>query len=67
MSVPLIHKRKGRLPKPANDNEPQAGTLRSEVLIPADLPVTLVEIEVFAVLIDDLTAFAANDNEEVPE
>ena len=67
MSVPLIHKRKGRLPKPANDNEPQTSPLRSEVLIPADLPITLVEIEVFAVLIDDLTALAANDNEEVTE
>lgn len=66
-SVPFIHKRKRRLLKPANDNEPQPGSLRSEVLIPADLPITQIEIEVFTVLIDDLTALAANDNEEVPE
>jgi len=67
VSVPLVSKLKGRLPKPANDNESPTGALRSEVLIPADLPITRIEIEVFAALIDDLIALAANDNEEVPE
>jgi hypothetical protein len=67
VSDPLIHKRTKRLPKPANDNAPRTGALRSEVLIPADLPITQAEIEVFAALMDDLAALAANDNEEVPE
>ena len=54
------------LPTPANDDR-RAGGLRAKVLIPRDLPVTQVEIEVFALLLDDLAGLAANDNEEPPE
>lgn len=50
------------LPTPANDND-EVGKLRAKVLIPKDLPVTQVEIEVFALLLDDLAGLAANDNE----
>jgi len=37
------------------------------VLIPKDLPITQTEIEVFALLLDDLAGLAANDNEVQPE
>jgi hypothetical protein len=48
-----------RPPRPANDNE--APTLsRVDVLIPRDLPIQQVEIEVFAELLDSLVP--ANDN-----
>ena len=35
--------------------------------IPKDLPITQMEIEVFALLLDDLAGLAANDNEVQPE
>jgi hypothetical protein len=54
------------LPKPANDNGPPR-RLRAKVLIPKDLPITQAEIEVFALLLDDLAGLAANDNGEQPE
>ena len=54
------------LPKPANDNG-AARRMRAKVRIPKDLPVTQTEIEVFALLLDDVTALAANDNEEPPK
>jgi len=54
------------LPEPANDNG-TARRIRAKVLIPQDLPVTQTEIEVFALLLDDLTSLAANDNEEQPK
>ena len=54
------------LPKPANDNGPHR-RLRARVLIPKDLPITQTEIEVFALLLDDLAGLAANDNEVQPE
>ena len=54
------------LPSPANDNA-DIGKLRAKVLIPKNLPVTQVEIEVFALLLDDLADLAANDNQEQPE
>ena len=54
------------LPKPANDNGPPR-RLRAKVLIPKDLPITQMEIEVFALLLDDLSSLAANDNEVEPE
>jgi hypothetical protein len=41
--------------------------MRVKVLIPKDLPVTQAEIELFALLVDDLMALAANDNEEPPK
>jgi hypothetical protein len=63
----LVPPRKRAIPysKPANDNG-MARRLRAKVLIPSDLPVTQTEIEVFALLLDDLKDLAANDNEEVP-
>lgn len=54
------------LPTPANDDG-DTGKLRAKVLIPKDLPVMQVEIEVFALLLDDLAGLAANDNEVPPE
>ena len=48
---------------PANDNEATPKPLRAEVRIPQDLPIQLVEIEVFAELLDSLP-LAANDNNE---
>jgi hypothetical protein len=63
MTGPVI-RRSLSPPKPANDNKPQLADLCSEVLIPADLPITQVEIEVFAALLDDWSGIAANDNEE---
>ena len=56
-------KRAIALPEAANDNG-AARKLLARVLIPRDLPVTQTEIEVFALLLDDLTSLAANDNEE---
>jgi len=64
VSNPPADKHPARVPKPANDNEPVSGRLRAEVLIPANSPITRVEIEVFAVLLDDWDWAAANDNEE---
>jgi hypothetical protein len=52
----------GGIQPSANDNEP-TGALRAEVRIPADLPITAVEIEVFAALLEDWSGIAANDNE----
>ncbi len=63
MSVPRAPSRKACLPDPANDNEPRNGPIRAIVLIPKDLPVTQVEIEVFAALLDDWSGIPANDNE----
>ena len=54
------------LPAPANDHGGD-GKLRAKMLIPKDLPVTQVEIEVFALLLDDLAGLVANDNEEMPQ
>lgn len=48
----------------ANDNERPHKPLRVVVDIPPDLPIQLVEIEVFAQLLDSLDLVAANDNEE---
>ena len=50
--------------KPANDNESCSGGMRAIVTIPKDSPLLQVEIEVFAALLEDWTAIAANDNEE---
>jgi hypothetical protein len=36
--------------------------LGAKVLIPRDLPITQTELEVFALLLDDLINLAANDN-----
>ena len=66
MSSPRTHKVLVGLPKPANDNE-APGRLRAEVLLPNDLPITQVEIEVFAILIEDLSVLPVNDNEEQPK
>jgi hypothetical protein len=49
---------------PANDNQRPHKPLRAIVEIPPDLPIQLVEIEVFAQLLDSLDLVAANDNEE---
>ena len=49
---------------PANDNEPCPGRMRAVVMIPKDSPITQVEIEVIAFLLDDWSAIAANDNED---
>jgi hypothetical protein len=37
--------------------------MSARVLIPRNLPITQPEIEVFALLLDDLVGLAANDNE----
>lgn len=66
MSHPADHESAIPLPKPANDDG-GTGKLRAKVLIAKDLPVTQVEIEVFALLLDDLADLAANDNQEQPE
>ena len=66
MSRPPERESAIRLPSPANDHG-GAGKLRAKVLIPKDLPVTQMEIEVFALLLDDLDGLVANDNEEQPE
>jgi hypothetical protein len=54
------------LPEPANDNGARR-KIRAKVLIPRHLPVTRTEIEVFALLLDDVVGLAANDNEGQPE
>ena len=64
MSVPTTPKHRARVPRPANDNQPKEALLRAMVLIPEDFPVTQAEIEVFAALLDDWEALAANDNKE---
>lgn len=53
--------------KPANDNEPCFGGMRAVMTIPKDLPILQVEVEVFALLLDDWEGIAANDNEELPK
>jgi hypothetical protein len=55
------------IPAPANDNESRPRKLTAVVLIPADSPITQVEIEVFSALLDDWASLAANDNEEQPK
>ncbi len=56
-----------RRPRPvaANDNGREPKLLGVEILIPQTLPIQMVEIEVFAELLDSLGGLAANDNEEV--
>jgi hypothetical protein len=56
-------KKSGPMPVPvaANDGG-RSRKMRAKVLIARDLPVTQIEIEVFALLLDDLGALAANDN-----
>ena len=49
---------------PANDNERQHKPLGVVVDMSPDLPIQLVEVEVFAQLLDSLQMVAANDNEE---
>ncbi len=66
MSHPADHESAIPLPTPANDNG-DIGRMRAKVLIPKDLPVTQVEIEVFALLLDDLADLAANYNQEPPQ
>ncbi|MBU6445262.1 MAG: hypothetical protein KGR48_15250 [Alphaproteobacteria bacterium] len=66
MSHPADHEGTIPLPNPANDDG-GADKPRVKVLIPKDLPVTQVEIEVFALLLDDLAGLAANDTEEPPQ
>ena len=51
---------------PANDNERQHKPLGVVLDISPDLPIQLVEVEVFAQLLDSLQMVAANDNEEPP-
>ncbi|HTP77549.1 MAG TPA: hypothetical protein VMJ73_11295 [Rhizomicrobium sp.] len=55
------------LPIPANDNSRPAKTLRAELRFPEVLPIQIVEVEVFASLLDDLMALVANDNQDEPE
>jgi hypothetical protein len=52
--------------KTANDNG-ASRRIRAKVLISKHLPITQAEIEVFALLLDDLASLVANDNEEHPE
>jgi len=59
---PPPHRRATPLPEPANDNG-KTRRIRADVLIASDLPVSQTEIEVFALLMDDLASLAANDNE----
>ena len=56
--------RGARLPPFSNDNEPQNSGLKVKVAIPDDIPVTQVEIEVVAALLDSWSETPANDNEE---
>jgi len=49
---------------PANDNERRHKPLGVVVDISPDLPIQMVEVEVFAQLLDSLNEIAANDNEE---
>ena len=53
-----------RLPPFSNDNGPQDSGLKVKVVIPDDIPVTQVEIEVFAALLDSWPETPVNDNEE---
>jgi hypothetical protein len=64
MSVSRTPSHNARLPVPVNDNEPPRGPLVAKVLVPKDLPITQMEIEVFSALLDDWTSTAANDNED---
>lgn len=66
VTKPPLSKRGSTLAPPANDNG-KAGGLAAKVLIPRDLPITQTEIEVFALLLDDLVCLAANDNKGQPE
>jgi hypothetical protein len=52
------------LPEAANDNIPAEGPAvrKVEVLLPENMPILQVEVEVFAALLDDWPV--ANDNEE---
>jgi hypothetical protein len=59
-------KKPGSLQKPANDNKRRSGDMFAIVTIPKDSPILQVEIEVFALLLDDWDGIAANDNEEPP-
>jgi hypothetical protein len=59
-------KRAKSLLKAANDNG-VGRRIRAKVLMPKHLPITQAEIEVFALLLDDLANLVANDNEEQPE
>jgi len=52
------------LPQPANDNRRRSKPLRVIMNVPQSQPVQLVEVEVFASLIDDLSTLVANDNPE---
>jgi len=49
-----------------NDNGP-VQRIQAKVVIRKDLPITKTEIEVSALLLDDLAGLAANDNGEQPE
>ena len=51
---------------PANDNGKRNKPLGVEIRISQDLPIQMVEVEVFAELLDSLGS-AANDNEEPPQ
>ena len=66
MSTPPIKAPPG-LPKPSNDNRKDSHPLRVVMNIPQSLPIQLVEVEVFASLLDDLRDLAANDNPEPEE
>jgi hypothetical protein len=55
------------VPEPANDNPSPPGGMRAIVMSPKDSPIMQVEIEVFALLLDDWDGIAANDNEELPK
>jgi hypothetical protein len=58
MSVPNL-----KCVRPANDNRRRHKTLGVAVEISPDLPIQMVEVEVFAQLLDSLSLDAANDNE----
>jgi hypothetical protein len=64
MSKSPFRGRRESPPVPANDNDSR---LRAVVLIPANSPVTQVEIEVFSALLEGWDGLAANDNEEQPK
>ena len=53
--------------KPANDNQSRSSGMLAIVTIPKDSPILQVEIEVFALLLDDWDGNAVNDNEELPK
>ena len=56
--------RKSRYPRPANDNARPRKTLGVQMRFAQNLPIQLVEVEVFAQLLDSLQELVANDNEE---